>query len=116
MSLLDRGPHEVLVQLRRRDRDDLNAPIWVNDGAPISVKGSMQPLESDDRIELGLTVEDAWKFITRSWPGDVHCHVTWQGATYDQKGNARPRSTGSRRTRHVVVRLVAQSTKVRQVP
>lgn len=111
MSLLDRGPHTVLVQVRRQEGTDrYNAPNYVDDGTPVPISGSMQPLTADETYSLGIEANTAYKFLCRTWPGGIHSSATWNGRPFQQVGEARVHSTG-RRTGHVTVVLQAESAE-----
>lgn len=114
MSLLDRGPHTLLVQRMRTEEDpDYGGTRKVPDGLPVTVTGAMvQPLTTTEASELGVRADTTLKVICRSWPGGIYSEVTWQGRALFQRGETRRHSIG-RRTQHDTAVLVANSAEVR---
>lgn len=115
MSLLDRGPHTLIVQ-RVKDQPD---PVYggstrVNDGPPVTVTGAMvQPLSSSESTDLGVRADTSYRVICRSWPGGIYSRVTWvdEGRPLFQRGEKTVYTVG-RRTRHDTAVLVANSAEV----
>lgn len=114
MSLLDRGPHTLLVQLMKADPNDrYGGSKKVADGAPVTVTGAMvQPLTTTEAYELGVRADSSWKVICRSWPGGPYSEATWNGRKLFQRGETREHSSG-RTTQHHSAVLVATTAEVK---
>ncbi len=111
MSLLDRGPHTVVVFPQVRTEDRYGSPVFT-DGEPIPVRGAMQPSSADETEGAGTQASTQYTFIGRTWPGGVHSRAVWAGRDFDQDGEARVYSM-SARTAHVDVTLQARSSEVK---
>jgi hypothetical protein len=79
VSLLDGGPHEVLIwpMVWTEDVDGYGTPGYKPADEPVAVQGSVQPISSEERVEFGLGVATAVKLITRSAPAGP-----WSKARY----------------------------------
>lgn len=119
MSLLDRGPHTLIVTpvVQTTDRYGEDA---LTDGAPITVTGcSMQPMTMEEATAAGAQAATTYRVICRQWPGSlsssavvVHGPPGTVGRTFDQQGE--PRHYGMNpRTAHDDVVLTARGTEVR---
>jgi hypothetical protein len=90
MSLLDRTPHTVQVQLRAIVEDTLRGKsLPLSDvGSPISVGCTVQPLSSTDLLVLGGNVGETQRnIISRTWPGDTNSVVYFDGFQWDTIGD-----------------------------
>lgn len=112
MSLLDRGPHTVTVQPKTAVPDRLGGNKYVNSGAPVDVRCSVQPLSAEELKTLGLEAVTTYRVLCRSWPGGIHSEVNWNGRPFSQHGEATVYSTG-RRTAHTSVVIKAVDAEVR---
>lgn len=110
MSLLDRGPHTLVVTPKLKQTDPYGGTAIV-DGAPVTVRGSVQPVSADESEALGVQAQTVYRFIGRSWPGGIRSTAVWNGRTFDQQGEPKIYSM-SRRTAHVDVILTARSAEV----
>jgi hypothetical protein len=110
VSLLDRGPHTLTVTPRTRTKDALGAAVWTP-STPVEARGAMQPVSATESTELGLTTETVYRFLGRTWPGDVHAEVSWNGRPFEQVGEAKVHGM-SPRTAHVEVILKARGAAV----
>ncbi len=106
MSLLDRAPHTLTVTPKILETDRYGGTKTV-DGEPVEVRGSVQPVSSEESGALGVQVDTTYRFIGRTWPGGPHSTALWDGRTFDQQGEAR-RYSMSPRTAHVDVLLTAR--------
>lgn len=109
MSLLDRrAPHTVMVQNRGMTRDPRGLPVMGPVGDPIPVRCMVEPVRdwsSSEEVETnGLQVVDMGIIRSRTWPGDVNSHVTFDGSMYETVGAPQHHSV-SRRTRHYRVTI-----------
>lgn len=86
MSLLDRAPHTVTVQRRIIDRTDVHGVTYQPDGAPVDVRGSLQPLSATETNVDGIAALTRMRFICRDWPGDIHSKITADGVTFEPEG------------------------------
>lgn len=112
MSLLDHGPHTVVVTPKVQEADGYGGSKYV-DGDPVTIEGcSVQALTSDEKQTLnGSEVDATDRVIWRGpWPGGPKSKVEWHDAvfnedvTFNQVGIPR-RYSMSPRTRHVDVLL-----------
>lgn len=108
MSLLDRGPHTVVVTPKVEVPDRYGGTSYV-DGDPVNVRGAMQPVSADESEGLGVQADTSYRFIGRDWPGGIHATAVWAGRIFDQEGEAR-RYSMSARTTHVDVILTVRGT------
>jgi hypothetical protein len=108
VSLLDRGPHTLVVTPKVEVTDRYGGTTYV-DGDPVTVRGSVQPVSTEETEALGVQVDTTYRFIGRDWPGGIHSTVVWDGRNWDQQGEAR-RYGMSPRTAHVDVILTARGT------
>ncbi|WP_213816229.1 hypothetical protein [Glaciihabitans sp. dw_435] len=110
MGILDNGPHNVIVQLRKNEPDPVRGKLVLTaTGEPIPMKGvSVQPLSSEDRIALGgavKTTDTVSKITSRTWPGAALSLVIYDGYEWDTIGD--PLHMGmSPRTEHWETRIV----------
>lgn len=119
MSLLDNGPHELIVTpvIQTTDRYGEDA---LRDGDPVAVAGcSMQSMTAEERDEAGVQAATAYRVIARAWPGGISSHAVvvhgppgTDGRTFDQQGEARGYGM-SPRTAHVDVVLTARGAEVK---
>lgn len=88
-----------MLNLMRGDKVLLTTYTMVKDSAnalepvpnpPIEVEGRMQPLNSVERRNSGLTeVNSAYKFYTApGWTGGIHSAIEWNGRSFIQTGEA----------------------------
>ncbi|WP_243063189.1 hypothetical protein [Humibacter sp. RRB41] len=88
MSLLTAPRHVVTVQNRQQVEGSIGQNELVNDGAPVKVRGNKHPLSSDEIVSFGLRDFVTMSFHSLSWPGSPLCVVTFDGAEWDQVGEA----------------------------
>jgi hypothetical protein len=88
MGLLDRGPHVVTVQNRTLQQTAHGTGL-IDDGEPVAVRGSLQPLSAAESAQFDGTIALTQKrFICRTWPGDANSVVTdADGNLYDCVGD-----------------------------
>ncbi|MFD5599181.1 hypothetical protein ACFWHR_03895 [Leucobacter sp. NPDC058333] len=103
MGLLDRTPHIVTVQRRKR-RVTPHGSSLVAFGAPVDVSCVVRALSASEAADLGLTTETVHRVVSREWPGDVLSLVTYNGAKWEPIGDPLW-FDGSARTQHWEVRL-----------
>lgn len=104
MSLLDRrAPHRVQVQNRAMTRDMRGMQVFDPDGDPVTVRCMVEPVRdwasSEEDQTLGLQVIDMAVIRSRTWPGDVNSHITYEGGLYETVGVPQ-RFHAGRRTQH----------------
>jgi hypothetical protein len=115
VSLLDQGPHTLLVQLVRSVTDAYGGSRKVDDGPPLTVTGAMvQPLTAAEATGLGVRPDTSYRVICRSWPGGIHSKVRWVDQSRDlfQRGETTLHTVG-RRTQHHSAVLVANNAEVK---
>jgi len=106
MSLLDRGPHTVLVELAQP------GDAWTKQtyAPPVSMRCKITPLRAEDAAALGL--DTALRVTARAWPGGPRSRITWQGRYWYQRGETLSHTT-SPRTRHDTATLVSNAAEVK---
>lgn len=109
MSLLDRkAPHTVWVQNRKMTRNARGLQEFTADGQKHKVRCMVEPVrdwsQAEETEALGLQVIDLMVIRSRTWPGDIHSHVLWDGAWYETVGSPQHHSV-SRRTTHYRVTI-----------
>jgi len=76
VSLLDSRKFVAVVQ-NRKQQPGAHGVTLVNDGAPVTVYGSLQPLSAAESADFDGTVAFTQKrFICRKWPGNSFSQVT----------------------------------------
>ncbi|MYT30471.1 hypothetical protein [Streptomyces sp. MspMP-M5] len=96
MSLLDRGPEEVVIYPAGPVLPDgTRGP----EGAPVTVRCRVQPVTSTDYPESGYLVTTTYRVIARALPAGPWSRVVWRGQTWTVVGEP-ARHRGSPRTRH----------------
>lgn len=118
MSLLDNGPHTVIVYPMVVDgKTKYGTPNLVR-GEGITLEnvtvqnygsGSLSGLESDTEDSVNDQHVIRGKQI---WPGGTHSIVEWDGVEYDQKGLAKEYRQGVR-TGHFMVRVKRRGAEVK---
>lgn len=108
-DLLRRGaPHTCQVQKRESTKDAGGRTRMVNVGDPITVRGMAEPVRdwssAEESHDLGLQVIDLIMWRSKTWPGDVHSHVIYDGGVYETIGNPQHHHV-SKRTSHWRVTL-----------
>lgn len=103
MSLLDRkAPHTVLVQKRVPHTEINGIDVYENDGDPIPVRCAVQLARdwssAEEKYTGGLQILDMRVIYSRTWPGDAHSHVIWEGEIYEMVGDPGQTSMSSRTT------------------
>lgn len=111
MSLLDRGPHLVQVEVAHAGVDAYN-DTKITYAEPVEVRCSVQPVRAEEAAGLGVTPDTAYKVLCRSWPGSIRSKVTWRGRTWFQHGETLHHGM-SPRTAHDVAVIVALSAEVK---
>lgn len=109
MSLLSRkAPHVANVQRRTIQRNDRGIRVPVPIGDPIPVRGMAEPVRdwasAEESREGGLQILDMLVWRSKTWPGDVHSLIEFEGKLYEPVGAPQHHSTG-RRTKHWRVTL-----------
>jgi hypothetical protein len=106
VSLIDRPPHLVTVQPRKKAEDPRYGDTWVDDGDPVEVACAVQPATSTEAVDLGLEITSLFTLIVRRWPYGPHARVLFEGREFEQVGEVR-RYRMSTRTSHDDVTLRA---------
>lgn len=104
VSLLDRGPHTLMLQ-KRRPVDGPHGTTLQNVGKPVPVMGAFQPVSATETSNDGVIASVTRRFISRSFSGDVYSLLTdSRGAAWDVVGEPQVYDM-SPRTSHVEVLL-----------
>jgi hypothetical protein len=74
----------VSVQLREKVAGSAGQAEWSDAGDPVTVRGNVHPLEADEIVYWGDHGRDMRKLFCKSWPGDIHSVISWDGAAWDQ--------------------------------
>lgn len=84
------GDTVVLTTASYVDNVDPDMPQRLVPNQPLNVQGRMQPLNSIERRNLGLTeLTTSYKFYTApGWQGGIHSTVVWDGREWIQQGDA----------------------------
>lgn len=112
MSLLDRNaPHVVGVQKRRPVKTMSGVAKYENDGDVVYHRCMVQVARdwssAEESLTAGLQVYDMRVIYSRTWSGDEHSHIIWDGDLYEMIGAPQPLKA-SPRTAHwrVTCRLI----------
>lgn len=91
MSLLDRNPHTVTVQPRKKEQVDRGGHILVPDGDPVEIRCAVQPVRewsTAEEIEVrGLQMLVLQRIMSRKWVGDTNAIVSWDGFKWEIVGD-----------------------------
>lgn len=114
MSILDRGPHSVVVTPKVKVPNGYGENELA-DGDPVTVSGlSVQPVTAEELNAFGGGMQ-AWttrRIIGRGpWPGGIHSTIQFDGRTWEQFGEAEFYTTG-RRTKHFSCMIRARFAEV----
>lgn len=108
MSLLDRPPHKVEVQLMEAGSNDRGMPHDVPVGERIVVGCMVQPVRewatAEEHSQYGLQLLDLRRLFARTWPGDHRSLIYYEGIEYETVGDVQEHHV-SPRTRHFAVVL-----------
>jgi hypothetical protein len=86
MSLLTKPRHRLVVQRRKTDaKDSLGNPKLVADGDPVTVGANVHPLRADEILARGLQESIARGVVARTWPGDIHSLIYFDGYEWEQE-------------------------------
>jgi hypothetical protein len=86
MSLLDRPRHRLTVQKRKAGpKDSVGNLTLVNDGAPVTVGANVHPLRAEEILSRGLQEVVARRVVARTWPGDIHTLIYFDGYEWEQE-------------------------------
>ena len=118
MGVLRNPPHRVLVRTRK-EVQGAYGPEYVY-GETHVVDGTLQPMSTSEESALNVSTHTTYRFICKSvWPGGPYSEVTvlngpegTVGVRFDQHGDARGYSTGSRRTHRQDVVLARLASEV----
>lgn len=91
MSLLTRkAPHTVHVHLREPQLQANGTEVFQYVGDPIPVQCAVQVARdwssAEEMLTGGLQVLDMRVVYARTWPGDIHSHVSFDGDLYEMQG------------------------------
>lgn len=116
MSLLD-GPHTVTV-IPKVKRENAYGTYTLTDGDPIDVtRVNVHPFGAGTYGTLegeGAEFNDQMVVKGRgTWPGGIRSIIEFNDEIYDQIGEAKYYTRGSRRTNHWLVRMKKQGTVVK---
>lgn len=87
MSLLDTGPHTVLVQQRVASENSRGQTVYTNVGDATPVRCSVQPLSASESGFGGLQAVTKRFIVSRTWPGDILSSITFDGYDWDTVGD-----------------------------
>ena len=91
MSLLDRNPHTVTVQPRKKVKNDQRGWEIIADGAPVDIRCAVQPVRewsTAEEIQVGgLQMLVLQRIISRTWVGDTNALITWDGFEWEIVGD-----------------------------
>lgn len=118
MGVLSNPPHEITVVPMVKSQDDYGTTVIPGD--PVTVYGSLQPIDAKEASERGVRADTTYRFICRSWPGGPYSEFTVVkgpqgtiGEKFDVEGDARGYSTGSRRTHRQDIIATRHGAKVK---
>lgn len=113
-GLLDAGaPHVVEVQNRETVKNAEGLRVMQDVGPRIRVHCAVQIARdwssAEEQLAAGLQVYDMRVIYARTWPGDVHSHIFYEGDHFEMIG-APQKSSMSKRTSHwrVTCRLIGK--------
>ncbi|MEU7639875.1 hypothetical protein AB0C11_27920 [Streptomyces sp. NPDC039016] len=96
MSLLDRGPEEIVIYPAGPALPDgTRGP----EGEPVPVRCRIQPMTSTETPDGGYVVTTTYRVIARALPAGPWSRVVWRGQTWTVAGEP-ARRRGSPRTQH----------------
>jgi hypothetical protein len=96
-----RARHTLVVQNRERVRTKGHEELQPT-GEPISVRGTVHPLDAAEIQFYGDRALETRKFFGPSWPGNIDCRITFDGDEWDQVEPAAVHGIGQA-SRHVEV-------------
>jgi hypothetical protein len=108
MSLLDTGPDVVTVYPEVKTTDSYGNTVWKPSPTGTPVAGRVQPSTSTESAELGQTVGETVRFLSRDFPAGPFARVEWDDRSWDVLGAPREHR-GSPRTAHYTTYLRARS-------
>lgn len=118
MGVLQNPPHRVLVTTMKKVETRYGSSY--EPGEKVTVYGSMQPINAEEANHRGVQVDMTYRFICKAWPGGPYSEVFvlqgppgTTGRWFDQKGDPRGYSTGSRLTHRQDVILTSRGTEVK---
>ncbi len=100
----------LTVQPRKQQTGSANQVEWVDDGDPVTVAGNAHPLDQAEIVNFGDVGQDLRRWFCRSWPGDMHSVLTFEGDPWEQAEPAARHKIG-RGTRHVEVVIRRRSSR-----
>lgn len=80
--------HVVIVQPYEKVLGPMGESTYRPTGAPVPVPCNVHPITADEITAFGLQEVDARKIVADTWPGDIHCRITYDGEEWDQHGPA----------------------------
>lgn len=98
--------HALTVQPYKQAPGSSGQAEWVVDGDPVQVRGNVHPLDADEIQFFGERARDMRKvfYYGRTWPGDIHCRIEFDGVEWDQAEPERHFDLGYR-TQHFEVMI-----------
>lgn len=118
MGVLQNPPHSVQVTTRKKVAGKYGTELVPD--RTFTVHGSMQPISTEEAHARGVSTDTTYRFICREWPGGPYSEVFVMvgppgttGTNFDQHGDARGYSTGSRLTHRQDVILKKQGTEAK---
>ncbi len=103
--LTTRAPHKVLVQNYTHTVNQRGLTSKTADGDPVEVRCMCEPVRewsaAEETDTVGLQVRDLLVIRAKTWPGDIHSIVTYDGSRYETVGAPQRLHAGlSKRTHH----------------
>lgn len=87
MSLLDAGPHTVVVYPQVSTLDPDGNPVLGPGAVPITLVGvTLRPLSASENNELGQGTDTRYQLYARAAPLGPWAAVDWDGQRYDVLG------------------------------
>lgn len=94
--------HRVTVQPFAEVTGSAGQTEWTPTGRPVTVSCNIHPLSTDEVEAWGERSRDMRTLFCRTWPGNQHSPIVWEGTVWDQVADAQTYGMGVA-TRHVEV-------------